>query len=144
MKTPKSLLGILALAAGVAALAACNTTESKLPTQPTVNPYSPDIYAVTVAASRVHMHVGDDRPSDINITAARIPDGAPPPNLTIADLTTDLGNFVTMDSGIQEVTLELVGGHVHTVYFAPASPGTATLRADVLGSIGFRQIKTVP
>ncbi len=144
MKTPKSLLGTLALVVGVAALAACNTTEAKLPTQPTVNPYSPDVYAVTVASSKTRMHVGDDSPADINITATRVSDGTFPPNLTVADLTTDLGDFVTLGSGAQEVLLELVGGHVHTVYFAPDSPGTATLRADVLGSVGFRQIKTVP
>jgi hypothetical protein len=144
MKTPKSLLGILALAAGVAALSACNTTEAKLPTQPAVQPHLADIYAVTVASSKARMHVGDDRPSDINVTAVSVPRALPPPNLTIADLTTDLGDFVTMGSGVQEVALELVNGKAHTVYFAPATPGTATLRADVLGNVGFRQIQTVP
>ena len=123
------LLIVAALAA-----AACST---KSPTEPGGSsvPISPKVpppvatFNLTVTANPSHLTLGSTTGSKITVQAANAQDGTPPPNLTPVTLTTTLGEFNSVGSGLQSVNLQLVGGRAQAVLFPGTSAGTATVGA---------------
>ena len=132
MKTSRPVPFLL-IAAALAA-AACST---KSPTEPGSSsvPISPKpplpvvTFNITVTANPSHLTIGSTTGSKITVQAANAQDGTPPPNLTPVTLTTTLGEFNSVGSGLQLVNLQLVGGRAQAVLFPGASAGTATVGA---------------
>jgi PKD repeat protein len=120
------------MAAVLAVAAACS---SKSPTEPSTPPVSPKVpppvttYAITVTANPNHLTVGSSTGSTITVQAVDVSTGLPAPDLTPVTLTTTLGEFNSIGSGLQTVTLQLVHGKAQAVLFPGTSAGTATLAA---------------
>jgi hypothetical protein len=130
-------LHCLLLAATLAAAAACS---SKSPTEPSSPPVSPKIpppvttFAITVTANPNHLTVGSSSGSTITVQAVDVSTGLPAPDLTPITLTTTLGEFNSIGSALQTVSLQLVHGKAQAVLFPGTSAGTATLAATSPGS----------
>jgi hypothetical protein len=135
MKPSKSfnclLLGLaLALAAG------CQSDSPTEPggNSPPVNPIPPapvTTYSITLTPSPGSLSAGSTTPSTVTIRVTRTDTGQPPPDLTQVTVSTTLGEFGQVGSGLQTVNLQLVGGQAQVALFPGQSVGTATLRAQV-------------
>ncbi|KAB2958841.1 MAG: hypothetical protein F9K16_12955 [Thermoanaerobaculia bacterium] len=135
MNARKMFLLSAAIVAGLLPLG-CDTNEAKLPSQPRVQPVEPEVVPiVTVTTSRGRLWVGDDRFAMIKVTATDPRTGASVPNLTIAEMSTNLGNFQSM-AGLQELELEFFWGEVNVPLFPGAEAGDARVRAEVDGGVG--------
>jgi hypothetical protein len=131
MKTSRPV-HLLLIAAALAA-AACSTKSPTEPGSPV--PIGPKVpppvvtFNISVTANPGHLTIGSTTGSKITVQAANAQDGTPPPNLTPVTLTTTLGEFNSVGSGLQLVNLQLVGGRAQAVLFPGASAGTATVGA---------------
>ncbi|MBZ0088857.1 MAG: IPT/TIG domain-containing protein [Thermoanaerobaculia bacterium] len=144
MNVPARFRNLL-LAAGLVAAVGCSSDDPKSPTAPPttpVPPVTPVTYSVTVSPSKSALEVGTTDSSVITITVARTDNGAPPPNLTKATLTTTLGAFGN-NAGLQTLEAELINGQVQVAFFPGGTVGTATIRVQVGGSVGFGSIRVV-
>ncbi len=123
----------LLLIAALLAAAACSTKSPTEPGSPV--PIGPKVpppvvtFNITVTANPSHLTIGSTTGSKITVQAANAQDGTLPPNLTPVTLTTTLGEFNSVGSGLQSVSLQLVGGRAQAVLFPGTSAGTATLGA---------------
>ncbi len=128
-----------ALAAALALAAACGTHS---PTEPTSQPISPKVpppvasFVVTITASPNHLTIGSSTNSKINVKVVNAQDGTPPPDGTPVTLTSTLGEFNSIGSGLLTVTLQLVHGTAQAVLFPGTSAGAAALVASVTGGSG--------
>jgi len=129
----KALVVRISLALALAVLVGC----SKSPTEPKQTPTNPvppvpvTTFSVSVTASPGALTVGGATSSTITVTVVRSDTGTPPPDGTSVTLTTTLGEFGNVGSGLKTVTLQLVGGRAQAVLFPGAQAGTATLQAKV-------------
>jgi len=129
------LSSVLALAA------ALGCTSS--PTEPssgggTITPKPPDpvvTFTVTVTANPSQITAGSTASSNITVEVRRTDNGQPPPDLTVVQLTTNLGSFGST-TGSQSVQLQLVNGRAQAVLFAGDLTGTATVRAELKDNSG--------
>jgi PKD repeat protein len=125
------------LAAALALAAACGTHS---PTEPTSQPISPKVpppvptFVVTVTASPNHLTIGSSTNSKINVKVVNAQDGTPPPDSTVVVLTSTLGEFNSIGSGLLTVNLQTVHGSAQAVLFPGASAGTAALVATLSGA----------
>lgn len=141
----RRLLSLLALAV-LAALAVSGCTSS--PTEPSdsgtpASPKPPDpviSYNVSVTANPPEITAGGTGTSNITVQVRRADTGQAPPDLTKVTLTTNLGSFGS-PGGPQTVTLDLVNGQAQAVLYAGAETGTATVRAEALGSGGAANVR---
>jgi len=86
-------------------------------------------FSISVTANPNHLTAGGTSGSKITVQAANVQGGAPPPDLTAVTLTTTLGEFNAVGSGLQTLSLQLVHGQAQAVLFPGTSAGTATLGA---------------
>lgn len=124
-------------------LGACGSDDPKSPTAPPASPVPPTApvtYAVTVTSTAASLTAGSNDFATVTIRATRTDTGAPAPNLTKVTLTTTLGSFGSA-SGPQTLEPELINGQVQVVFFPGGTIGTATIRAQVSGSVGFGTIR---
>jgi hypothetical protein len=136
MKPSKSfncLLLALALAAG------CQSDSPTEPggSSPPVNPIPPTpvtTYSITLTPNPSSLSAGSATPSNVTVRVTRTDTGQPPPDLTQVTVSTTLGEFGQVGSGLQTVNLQLVNGQAQVALFPGQSVGTATLRAQVGGS----------
>jgi hypothetical protein len=133
----KTLVRIL-LAVGLAVLAGC----SKSPTEPRQTPSNPVppvpqvTYDVSVTASPGSLMVGGATASTVTVSVRRNDTGSPPPDGSTISLTSTLGEFGSVGSGLRTVTLQLVGGRAQAVLFPGAQAGTAAVQAALLDASG--------
>jgi PKD repeat protein len=129
------------------ALAAC---QSHSPTEPGGGGGTPSTpqppptvttYSITVTANPSQLSVGSSNPSSITVQVRRADNGQPPPDLTQVTLATSLGEFGSVGSGLQTLTLQLVGGQAQAFLFAGTSAGTATVRATLDQSAGVTNVQ---
>ncbi|HEX9670685.1 MAG TPA: IPT/TIG domain-containing protein [Thermoanaerobaculia bacterium] len=133
----------LALTAVLLAAWGCTSDSPTEPTQPPVNPIPPvpvTTFNVTVTASPPQLTAGASEGSAVTVRVVRSDTGQPPPDLTEVVLTTSLGSFNSVGSGVQTVTLQLVNGQAQAVLFPGADVGTATVRAQVGSSAGVTNV----
>ncbi len=122
----------LLIGAALAVAAACST---KSPTEPGSPPITPKVpppvttFSITVTASPSHLTIGSSTGSKINVSVVNVQDGTPPPDLTTVTLTTTLGEFNSVGSGLQTLSLQLVHGKAQAVLFPGTSAGTGTVSA---------------
>jgi PKD repeat protein len=134
----KAIVVRISLALALAVLVGC----SKSPTEPKQTPSNPVpppqiiTYSVTVTANPGALMIGGPSSSTITVTVRQNDTGAAPPDLTPVALTTDLGEFGSLGSGLKTVNLQLVGGRAQAILFAGTQAGTATVQANVGGSTG--------
>ncbi len=123
------------MAALLAVAAACS---SHSPTEPTGTPANPKVpastptYNITVTARPGSLTIGSSTGSTITIQATSTSDGSAPPNLTPVVLTTTLGEFNSIGSGQQSLTLQLVNGKASAILYPGTSAGTATVGANIV------------
>jgi PKD repeat protein len=122
------LLIVAALAAAACSTKSPSEPGSSVPISPKVPP-PVTTFNLTVTANPSHLTLGSTSGSKITVQAANAQDGSPPPNLTPVTLTTTLGEFNSVGSGLQSVNLQLVGGRAQAVLFPGTSAGTATVGA---------------
>jgi hypothetical protein len=125
------LLFAVALAATVAGC------QSDSPTEPSggggpisAQPPAPVVgYTVTVTANPPQLSAGGSTPTNILVQVRRTDNGQAPANSTPVTLSTTLGEFGQIGSGLQTVQLQLVNGQAQAVLYPGTSAGTATVRA---------------
>lgn len=121
------------------ALVAAAGCQSDSPTEPsggggpiTAQPPAPVVtYSVTVSANPAQLAAGDGSPANIVVQVRRNDNGQPPADLTPITLSTTLGEFGQIGSGLQTVELQLVNGQARAVLFPGTAAGTATVRAQL-------------
>jgi hypothetical protein len=119
-------------AAALAVAAACSTKSPTEPGSPPITPKVPppvSTFSITVTANPTHLTIGTSSGSKIAVSAVNVQDGTPPPDLTPIILTTTLGEFNAVGSGLQSITLQLVHGKAQAVLFPGTSAGTGTVSA---------------
>jgi len=120
------------------ALAVTVGCQSDSPTEPggsrpaTSKPPEPVIgYSINITTTPAELTVGSTTPSNVTVEVRRTDTGQAPADLTPVTLTTSLGEFGSVGSGVQTLTLQLVNGRATAVLFPGENVGTATVRAQV-------------
>lgn len=123
--------------------------QSSSPTEPkgsgTPNTPKPPIpvttYNIAVSASPTSLAVGSLTPSKVTVQVHRTDTGQAPPDLTEVTVTTTLGEFGSVGSGLKTTTVQLVNGQGQVALFPGASQGTATLKAQLDTSAGAANVQ---
>jgi len=139
-KLIRPLLAI-ALAITFALVFAC---QSNSPTEPRnsgapANPKPPEpvtTYTISVTANPSALTAGASTPSNVIIRVVRTDTGQPPPDLTVVNVSTSLGEFGSAGSNLTTTTVQLVNGQAQLTLFPGTSQGTATIRASLGTSAG--------
>lgn len=139
-KLIRPLLGIT-LVLVFALVFAC---QSSSPTEPRnsgtpANPKPPEpvtTYNITVTANPSALVAGGSTPTNVTIRVNRTDNGQAPPDLTQVQVTTSLGEFGAIGSGLTTTTVQLVNGQAQLALFPGTSQGTATIRAQLGTSAG--------
>lgn len=139
MRLSKSFTRVL-IGLALATAAGC---QSDSPTEPTgggpiqpIPPIPTTQYNVTVTANPPQLAVGSTSPSTVTVQVRRADTGQPPPDLTDVTITTSLGEFGSVGSGLQTTTVDLVNGQAQVALFPGSSVGAATIRAEIERSAG--------
>lgn len=121
--------------------------QSDSPTEPSsVPPADPGpppavtTFSITVTANPPSLTAGSATGTTVTVEVRRTDNGQPPPDLTDVTLTTNLGDFNSLGSGLQTVTLDLVNGRAQAILFPGSASGTATVQAAVDSSRGVANI----
>lgn len=123
--------------------------QSDSPTEPasggppaTPKPPAPvTLYNVTVTANPPSIIASSGTPSTVTVNVRRTDNGQAPSDLTKVTLTTTLGEFGSIGSGLKTLELQLVNGRAQAVLFPGGAVGTATVRADVDRSSGVANVQ---
>ena len=134
-----SILRVALLACAAILLPACDTDGPGKPGYNLAGPVTTKAL-VTVTTNKGTLPVSTDAFATLNITVVNSATGAPAPDLTLVGMTTNIGSFGSF-GGPNELLLETVGGHASTVFFPGDILGTATIRAEALGGVGFVEIR---
>jgi len=135
MKKRKWIPGCLA--AMVALLVACSTDTPTAPTQ-VPSPPTPGLNAfiMSIKVSPETLPVSGTAPATVTVKATNRDTGASPANGTTVLVTTTLGEFDTLGSEVQATAGIFDQGKAKVFLYPGDVIGTATLRADLNGSIG--------
>ncbi|MEJ2084516.1 MAG: IPT/TIG domain-containing protein [Acidobacteriota bacterium] len=135
MKNRKWIPGCLA--AMVALLVACSTDTPTAPTQ-VPSPPTPGLNAfiMSIKVAPETLPVSDTVPATVTVKATNRDTGASPANGTTVLVTTTLGEFDTLGSEAQSTAAVFDQGKAKVLLYPGDVVGTATLRADLSGSIG--------
>lgn len=97
-------------------------------------------FVVSLTSNRSSLTAGDDHFATLTVTAVVASSGAPVPNLTVATLTTNIGQFGSL-GGTNTAAIELVNGVGTVVMFPGDTIGTASVRAQVGSGVAFTDIR---
>ncbi len=131
--------GALLLIPLLVALAASGCSKS--PTAPsqgggtTPPPPSSSTWNITVTANPSSLEVGATAPATVTVNVRRASDNSKPSNGTTIGLSTTLGSF-DPNNQVQNGGAELFDGQVNVPLYAGGTPGTASVRATLQGSVG--------
>ncbi len=124
------------LAAMVALLVACSTDT---PTAPTQEPSTPtpgiNAFIMSISVSADFLEAGSTAPATVTVRATDKVTGASPPNGTTVQVSTTLGEFGASGSEVQTTAAVFDQGKARAFLFAGDVVGTASLRADLSGSV---------
>lgn len=139
----RPLLGLgitLALAVGCQSSSPTEPKSSGTPVTP--KPPTPvTTYTISVTANPPALTAGGNSPSTVTIDVRRTDTGQAPPDLTAVTVSTSLGEFNSVGSGVTSTTVQLVGGRAQLALFPGASVGTATIRAALDTSAGAANVQ---
>lgn len=142
MSSPAAIRRVLvpALACSALLLFGCS---AKKPTQPKPAPPTaggggaPSVtYSITVNATATSLQAGTASPTVLTVNVRQQSDGLPPADGTTLLIRTNLGEFGTAGSGVQEAPLSLVGGAAQVQLFPGNAAGTANVRAQLRNDVG--------
>lgn len=136
-RIPFLRLTLLALTA--IALPACDTDGPGTPGYNHAGPVTSRV-VVTITSNKSTLPVGSDSYAILTVTVTNSATGQPVPDLTVVDLSSNLGSFGSF-GGPNEFQVETHGGGVSVVFFPGDVLGTATIRAAALGGVGFVDIR---
>jgi hypothetical protein len=125
------------LAAMVALLVACSTDT---PTAPVQVPSTPtpaiNAFILSITVSPESVEVGSPTPATVTVKATHRDTGANVANGTSIVVSTTLGEFQEAGSGVTSVAAAVDRGKAKVFFYAGAVIGTASLRAELSGSVG--------
>ena len=125
------------LAAMVALLVACSTDT---PTAPTQEPSTPtpgiNAFIMSISVSPDSLDAGSETPATVTVRATNRDTGASPANGTSVRVSANLGEFLALGSEIQSTAAIFDQGRAQVFWFPGDTVGTASLRADLSGSVG--------
>jgi hypothetical protein len=134
-----SILRVTLLACAAILLPACDTDGPGKPGYNLAGPVTTQA-VVTVTSNKGTLPVLTDNFATLTVTVVNSATGAPAPDLTVVAMSTNIGSFGSL-GGPAELLLETVGGRASTVFFPGEILGTATIRAEALGGVGFVSIR---
>lgn len=137
----------LAVLAGLALLAlGCPSNSPTAPKQtPAPQPPGPSAnWVLTVSAKPNELVAGSTEPVTVTVRARRADTGDAPPHGTTIVLSSNLGDFDSLGSGLREVVLALLSGRAEIQLFAGSVTGSALLNARLEGSVGQAVVPVVP
>lgn len=130
------------LAAAVALLVVGLGCSTKSPTAPQQTPAPPggtDVSAswdITVEVSPSEIAQGATEPARVSVRVRKSSDNTPPPQGTTIVLSTSLGEFVSLASGLTSIALSTTNGRAETLFFPGTIEGTAVITAQLEASAG--------
>lgn len=141
----KPLVILVLLAAAAAALAGgCSSDSpsepSQPPGQPPGQPPTGQAFNISVTVTPGTLEAGGEESATIRVEVRRTDNNQPPPNGTTVVISTTLGSL-NAPGGPQSDVFELVNGVATALFFPPADPGTAIIRAQLQGSVGQAQVQ---
>lgn len=135
IRKQKRILSCLAVM--VAMLVACSTDT---PTAPTQDPSDPtpglNAFIMSIRVDPESIPAASDSPATVTVRATDRVTGASPPNGSTVQVSTTLGEFGTVGSEIQSTAAVFDQGRARVFLFPGDVVGTASLRADLGGSVG--------
>ncbi|HYN21132.1 MAG TPA: IPT/TIG domain-containing protein [Thermoanaerobaculia bacterium] len=135
------LLSALLLLAAVGCQSDSPTEPSGAPPANPGPPASVTTFTITVTANPPSLTAGSATGSTVTVDVRRTDNGQPPPDLTDVTLTTNLGDFNSLNSGVRTLTLDLVNGRAQAILFPGSAAGTATVQAAVDTSRGVANVQ---
>lgn len=133
------ILRVALLACAAILLPACDTDGPGKPGYNLAGPVTTRAL-VTVTTNKGTLPVSSDAFATLNVSVVNSATGAPAPDLTVVGMSSNIGSFGSF-GGPNELLLETVGGHASTVFFPGDILGTARIRAEALGGVGFVEIR---
>ena len=121
MRSKKSLLLVTAASGLLMLLALGCSTDS--PTAPNQEPIPPQggnasaVWNISVSLSPRELTVGTDQPTTVTIQVVRADDNQPPSTGTTIVASTSLGEFLSLNSGVQSVALSTANGFSTVLLF---------------------------
>lgn len=140
----RTLRTAVAAVALVAALG-CSTDSPTAPVQQAPPPPTPPsaTWSINVSFNPSELIVSETDPATVTIRVQRADNGNAPPQGTSIVVSTSLGDFVSLASGLQSVALSLVNGRAEVLLFAGSIKGNALVTAQLEGSAGQRSLPIV-
>ncbi len=139
MKPLKNALHLLCVL-GLVASMGC---QSDSPTEPSGNspatpkpPTPTTTYTITVTSNPTQILAGSQTPTTVTVNVRRSDTGEVPADLTTVNLSTSLGNFGSLGSGLTTTTVQLVNGRAQIALYPTDAVGTATIQATLGASAG--------
>lgn len=137
MRCRPVLLGVLA-----AAVLACDSGNPVAPAGPVQPAPGGQAYSITLSSQPPELQAGSSEPATVTVSARGVADGVAPADGTQVTLSTDAGSLGVSggEAPVRVVTLSLTGGAAQVSFFPGAEIGTATLLAELGGSLGRLEI----
>lgn len=132
------------IAFGVALLAACSGDSPSAPRQnppPGGGGQPATAYRITVTSSTSTVAISSDQSAVITVTVRRADNNQAPANGTTVVVSTNLGDLGSRNSGVQSAAVELVNGAAAFSFFGGNAAGTATITAQLQGSVGQTSVR---
>jgi hypothetical protein len=130
-------LALLSLALIVGACSSDSPTEPSPAPPPAPGGGGGGQFSIVITADPPTLQVGGNEATTIRVRVRRLDNNQVPPNGTSIVVSTNLGSFNNLGSGIQQVVGTLLSGEVQLLLFPPSDEGgTAVIQAQLEGSVG--------
>lgn len=117
----------------------CSTKSPTAPQQTPAPPAGTEVSAVweiTVDISPNEIARESAEPARVSVRVRKVGDGLPPPQGTTIVVSTSLGEFESLGSGLTSVALGTANGRAETLFFPGVVEGTAVVTAQLEASAG--------
>lgn len=137
-RTSKLIAGLGLPATVLALLVACSTDSPTAPQQQPAPPPGPPsaIWTLNVTVSPDDLPAESATPATVSIDVRRADTGVAPASGTTIVVSTSLGEFDTLGSGLSSIALGTVNGRAQTLLFPGSIIGTALVTAQLESSAG--------
>ncbi|MFQ5526666.1 MAG: PKD domain-containing protein [Thermoanaerobaculia bacterium] len=137
-RTMKLLAGVAVPVAFLGLLIGCSTDSPTAPQQQPAPPPGPPsaVWVLNVTVSPGEAEVGSSNPLTVTVDVRRADTGVAPASGTTIVVSTSLGEFGTLGSGLSSVALSTINGLAQVFLFPGTIKGTGLITAQLEASAG--------